>query len=90
MPQPTLTMCGECGGTSAMMSSRICSARSGGVAPFWMERISRSTAVSLEKSTVKSGATRKTLMGMRSLMVPILAWMVMVFVVISTCAWYRP
>ena len=56
----------------------------GGVAPEWMERMRRSTAESLVKSTAMLGATRKTWRFRRSGPVPIAVWIVIVFIRMDT------
>mgnify|MGYP002622518744 CR=1 FL=1 len=55
----------------------------GGVAPAWMERISRSTSESREKSVVIRRTTRNTFTGVFRV-VPIVVKIVMVFIVMST------
>ncbi len=66
-----------------MISSRIFSAVSGGVAPAWMERMRRSTSERREKSVVIDRTTRNTVTGVFRV-VPIWVNAVMVFIVMST------
>ena len=57
--------------------------------PSWIERMSRSTAESLEKSVVSARTTRKTVTGCFCT-VPICAKIVMLFIVMSLWHQYRP
>src|SRR5699024_525137 len=68
----------------ASISSKACSATDGGVKPVWMERIRRSTADNLVKLMVHLRAERTTVSGCRFEPVPMLVWMVIVFMTIST------
>src|SRR5699024_1703139 len=68
----------------ASMSSNACSATDGGVKPVWIDRIRRSTADKRVKLIVHLRADRTTVSGCRFEPVPILVWIVIVFMTIST------